>query len=241
MWDRINGVSEEVIGEGTHFKIPLFQFPLIFDVRIHPHVIATRTGTKDLQQVTISLRVLARPKEHSLPSIYRNLGEDYYDRVLPSICNEVLKATVANFDAEQLLTAREKVSRQIRDALTERAEEFNLILEDVSITHLAFGREFTHAIESKQVAQQDAERSKYVVAKAEQEKRAAIIRAEGEATAAELINTALGQNTDAVIAVKRIEVAKEIASTLAGSRNVTYLPGGKDSSNLLLNVGGARR
>jgi len=241
MWDRVNGVSETVVGEGTHFKIPLFQYPLIFDVRIHPHVIATRTGTKDLQQVTVSLRVLARPKENLLPEIYRQLGEDYYDRVLPSICNEVLKATVANFDAEQLLTMREKVSRQIRDALTERAEDFNLILEDVSITHLAFGREFTRAIESKQVAQQDAERSKYVVAKAEQEKRAAIIRAEGEATAAELINTALGQNTDAVIAVKRIEVAKEIASTLAASRNVTYLPGGKDASNLLLNVGGARR
>ena len=115
MWDRINGVSDTIVGEGTHFRIPLFQYPMLFDVRLKPRVIATRTGTKDLQQVTISLRVLARPHPEQLPKIYRSLGEDYYDRVLPSICNEVLKATVANYDAEQLLTLRERVSRQIRD------------------------------------------------------------------------------------------------------------------------------
>ncbi len=40
----------------------------------------------------------------------------------------------------------------------------------MSITHLAFGKEFTKAIESKQVAQQDAERSKFLVQRAEQEK-----------------------------------------------------------------------
>jgi prohibitin 1 len=242
MWDRISGVSEGVIGEGSHFRVPLLQYPIMFDVRIRPRVIATRTGTKDLQQVTISLRVLARPQEDKLPIIYRNLGEDYYDRVLPSICNEVLKATVANYDAEQLLTLRERVSRQIREALSERADDFNLVLEDVSITHLAFGTEFTRAIESKQVAQQDAERSKFIVAKAEQEKKAEIIRAEGEATAADLINKALGENGDAVIAVKRIEAAKEIAQTLAVARNVTYLPGasgaGGSGPNLLLSVGG---
>ena len=242
MWDRINGVSDTIMGEGTHFRIPLFQYPMLFDVRLKPRVIATRTGTKDLQQVTISLRVLARPHPEMLPKIYRSLGEDYYDRVLPSICNEVLKATVANYDAEQLLTLRERVSRQIREALSERAEDFDLVLEDVSITHLAFGREFTKAIESKQVAQQDAERSKFVVAKAEQEKRAEIIRAEGEALAADLINKALGENREAVIAVKRIEAAKDIAQTLATSRNVTYLPGasGGGGPNLLLSVGQRR-
>jgi len=74
--------------------------------------------------------------------------------VLPSIVNEVLKATVAQFDADQLLTQREKVSRQIREALNERAAQYHLQLDDVSITHLLFSKEFTTAIESKQVAQQ---------------------------------------------------------------------------------------
>ena len=72
--------------------------------------------------------------------------------------------------------------------MEKRASEFNIILEDVSITHLMFSKEFTTAIESKQVAQQDAERQKFVVLKAEQEKKAAIIRAEGEGEAADLIS-----------------------------------------------------
>ena len=70
------------------------------------------------------------------------------------------------------------MSREIRKILTERASNFNIALDDVSITSLTFGKEFTAAIEAKQVAAQEAERAKFVVEKAEQDKRSAIIRAE---------------------------------------------------------------
>lgn len=86
---------------------------------------------------------------------------------------------VAHYNAEELLSKREQVSIAIRVALVERAAKFNLILDDVSITHLTFGKEFAKAIEHKQVAQQEAETQTYVVAKADQERKAAIIRAEG--------------------------------------------------------------
>ena len=62
--------------------------------------------------------------------------------------------------------------------MTERAANFNIALDDVSITTLSFGKEFTHAIEAKQVATQDAERAKFIVEKAEQDKKSAIIRAQ---------------------------------------------------------------
>lgn len=96
-----------------------------------------------------------------------------------TIGNEVLKSVVAHYNAEELLSKREQVSIAIRVALVERAAKFNLILDDVSITHLTFGKEFAKAIEHKQVAQQEAETQTYVVAKADQERKAAIIRAEG--------------------------------------------------------------
>ena len=62
------------------------------------------TGTKDLQQVNLTFRVLHRPDVEHLSEIHTNLGPDYAERVLPSIGNEVLKATVAQFNADQLLT-----------------------------------------------------------------------------------------------------------------------------------------
>ncbi len=72
----------------------------------------------------------------------------------------------------------QKVSGEIRDVLTKRAANFNIALDDVSITTLTFGKEFTSAIEAKQVAAQEAERAKYLVEKAEQDKKAAILRAQ---------------------------------------------------------------
>ncbi|GJN22705.1 hypothetical protein PR202_gb10300 [Eleusine coracana subsp. coracana] len=123
------------------------------------------------------------------------------------------------------------VSREIRKILTERAKNFNIALDDVSITSLSFGKEFTHAIEAKQVAAQEAERAKFIVEKAEQDKRSAVIRAQGEAKSAELIGQAIANNP-AFLALRQIEAAREISHTMASSNNRVYL----DSSDLLLGL-----
>merc|ERR1711915_1047576 len=115
--------------------------------------------------------------------------------------------------------------------------------DDVAITHLTFGREFMSAIESKQVASQEAERQQWVVKKAEQERLAVVTRAEGEAEAASIITSAMEKTGNAIVEVRRIDAAKEIAGKLAHSRNVVYLPntGGSGSgqgggANLLLGL-----
>lgn len=105
---------------------------------------------------------------------------------------------------------------------------------------MTFGKEFTNAVEQKQIAQQEAERAKFIVEKAEQEKLASIIRAEGEAQAADLISQSLSKAGPGLVEIRRIEASKDIASTLAQSRNVVYLPNTRGGgSNLLLNVGNA--
>lgn len=240
IFDRLSGVQQKVVGEGTHFLIPWLQKAIIYDVRTKPKTIATTTGSKDLQNVSLTLRVLHRPEVMNLPKIYQSLGLDYDERVLPAIGNEILKSIVAQFDAAELITQREVVSARIRQELSRRANEFNIRLEDVSITHMTFGKEFTKAVEQKQIAQQDAERAKYLVEKAEQERNANIIRAEGEAESADTVSKALAKAGDGLLMIRRLEASKEIAATLAALPNVLYLPGGKDDdlkNSLLLNVG----
>jgi prohibitin 2 len=216
----------------------------------------------DLQMVDLTLRVLTRPDPSALPTIYRRLGLNYDDKVLPSIVNEVVKQVrvltphgsplvvhsvscvrppppspfnrwsaqvVAQFNATALLTQRETVSRNIKQLLQDRAKEFNIILEDVSITDLKFGKEFEKAVESKQVAQQDAERARFIVEKALQDKQAIVIRAQGEARSVELIGRAANPG---FIQLRRIDAARQIAQSIAASQNTVYLP----SESLLLSM-----
>eukprot|EP00913_Durusdinium_trenchii_P027775 g26044.t2 len=152
-----------------------------------------------------------------------------------------MKATIAQYNAESLLTQREQVSREIREAIVARANQFNILMDDIAITHLTYGKErfdFARAIEEKQVAQQDAERQKFIVEKAEQERQATVIRSEGEAEAAKMISEALKEHGSGLIEVRRIDTAKDIAENLAKSPNVMYLPNGQQ---MLLNLGSGAR
>jgi prohibitin 1 len=234
IFDKWKGGTRDLVRKpGLNFLIPFVQYPIIFDVRSTPFNLKTETGSKDLQKVMITLRLLYRPDEDRLPYIYQRLGIDYSSKVLNSVGNEVLKAVVAQYDANELISRRETISQQIRSRLVTRAGSFGLRLDDVAITHLTFSKDFVSAIEHKQVAGQLAERAKFLVLKAEQEKKAKIIMAEGEAEAAELIGQAM-KSGPGYLTLRRIEAARDIAEELATSRNVIYLPSGV---NVLMGMG----
>jgi len=232
IFSRIGGIQNNIYTEGLHFRIPWFQYPIIFDIRTRPRKISSPTGSKDLQMVNITLRVLSRPDAFMLPQVYRQLGTDYDERVLPSICNEVLKSVVAKFNASQLITQRQQVSLLIRRELTDRAKDFNIILDDVAITDLSFGKEYTAAVEAKQVAHQEAQRAQFFVEKAIQERQQKIVQAEGEAEAAKMLGDAISQNPG-YLKLRKIRAAQNVARTIANSQNRVYLNAG----SLMLNLG----
>lgn len=82
--DNFYGLKQTVYDQGYHLLIPFIQVifdlsqkPIIYDCRLKPTDIHVITGTKDLQTVTISLRILQQPITEHLPTIHQLLGRDY--------------------------------------------------------------------------------------------------------------------------------------------------------------------
>ena len=131
------------------------------------------------------------------------------------------------------LTSSTLAALQVRMNLAQRLRDsFHIHLEDVSLTNISFGPEYTAAVESKQVAQQQAERARYQVDRAVQDKKSVIVKAQGEAQSAEMINNAM-MNNPGYLELRRIEKAREVAKVVSQSANKVYL----DSDVLMFNMG----
>jgi len=224
-FNALTGLSNRIYTEGANLAFPFIETPIIFDLRNKPTEIITATGSKDLQMISLAVRVLYQPVPESIPEIYRRLGVQYADVVLPSVINEVVKAIIAQFNAAELLTRRPEVSRKIEEELSKRAAQFALNITDASITQMSFGAEYTAAIEAKQIANQNAERATFIVKQAEQEKRSVILLAEGEAEAARMIGEAM-KSSPGFVELRRLENAKLVAKALSEGRGQYYLDAG---------------
>lgn len=167
-------VNEGVLQEGIHFKAPFVQNVVKIDNRIVKLEVDTEAFSKDLQTVATTLAINYRVDTSKSYSIYKNIGADYEAVLVAPAVNEVLKAIVAQYTAEESVTNRSLISDGLVTGLNEKLNSIGLYVTDVNIINFDFSEAFITAIEEKQVAQQQ-------LLKAETEKQTAITNAEAEA------------------------------------------------------------
>lgn len=167
-------VNEGVLQEGLHFKIPFVQNVVMIDNRIVKLEVDTEAFSKDLQTVETTLAINYRVDTAKSYSIYKNIGAKYEEVLVVPAVNEVLKAIVAQYTAEESVTNRSLISEGLVVGLNEKLNSIGLFVTDVNIINFDFSEAFITAIEEKQVAQQQ-------LLKAETEKQTAITNAEAEA------------------------------------------------------------
>lgn len=169
-------VDDNVLQEGLHFKIPFIQNVVMIDNRITKLEVDTEAFSSDLQTVETRLAINYRVDTAKSYSIYKNIGSGYEGVLVEPAVNEVLKAIVAQYSAEESVTNRTLISTGLVEGLNQKLNDIGLYVTDVNIINFEFSEAYITAIEEKQVAQQE-------LLKAETEKQTAITNAEAEAEA----------------------------------------------------------
>jgi len=141
-------------GEGLHFKVPIAQRVVKMDVKTQKYEADASAASKDLQVVSTKIAVNYHLVEDSVPKLYKEIGINYQDRIIQPAVQEVVKASTAQFTAEELITRRPEVKEMIKILLRERITKRGIVMEDISITNFDFSEAFNSAIESKVTAEQ---------------------------------------------------------------------------------------
>lgn len=193
--------------DGLHFKFPLVQKIVKFDVKTQKYVTKATAASSDLQIVSSELAVNYRIVAGSTPKIFTEVGAKYEDRVIQPLVQEVVKATTAQFSAEDLITKRPAVKEQIKERLRSLLAERDILVEEISLTDFDFSSSFNEAIEQKVTAEQlklkaerDLERieieAKQIEATAIGQRNAEIAKAEGDAKRISLVQEELQRSPE---------------------------------------------
>ncbi|MBW4471469.1 MAG: prohibitin family protein [Stenomitos rutilans HA7619-LM2] len=182
-------VQASVLGEGIHPIIPLAQTVQKLSVRVQSHQITAEASSKDLQDVytDVALNWHLAPEKANV--IFQRIGDEraIVESIINPAVEEVLKAVMAMYTAEEIITKRGEVKTAVDRALTERLTPYNLAVDDISLVHVHFTKRFSDAVEAKQVAEQEAKRAEFVALKAVKEAEARVHLARGDAEAQRLL------------------------------------------------------
>ncbi|MFL6391382.1 MAG: prohibitin family protein [Nitrososphaeraceae archaeon] len=201
----LGAVENKVLGEGLHFIIPFAEQVIQLEVRTLKFQADASAASNDLQEVAtvIALNYHIDPSKSNI--IYQQLGADYTSRIIAPTIQESVKASVAKFNAEELITKRETAKAVIAQAIRNTLSARNILVETVFITDFKFSEAFASQIEQKVVAfqkfltEQNNLRAVQVVAnqtvvQAQAQARSNVARAEGESQAIKVITEQLRQS-----------------------------------------------
>ncbi|MCR8629851.1 MULTISPECIES: prohibitin family protein [Paenibacillus] len=183
---QLGAVQPQVLEEGLHFRIPFIQKVIPVEIRVQKAESSQVSASRDLQTVTTTLAVNYHLDGVAVNNLYRTVGMEYKARVVDPAISEALKGITAQYTAEDLIAKRSEVSAKVKDALASKLGLYNMVLDEINITEFKFSEEFDRAIEQKQIAEQQALKSKLDLERIKIEKEQEITRAQAQAEALRL-------------------------------------------------------
>lgn len=203
---NLGRVTGDVKPEGFYTKVPFVTSVVNMDIRVQKEQVQTQAASKDLQTVstTVSLNLSLAPEKCAW--VYQNIGRDYMNVIVAPALQESIKAVVAKYTAEALITNREVVRQGIAELIASKLTPIGLRTDAVNIVNFDFSRSFNEAIENKVTAEQNALASKNKLEQTKYEAEQRIATAEGEAKAIAIQSKAIQeQGGTAYLQLKAVE------------------------------------
>ena len=186
VFSKFGGVSDVVLDEGLHFKVPFVEDIIPVDVKVQKSQTRAEASSKDLQTVSSIFAINYHIDPAKVHVVYQDIGIDFKSRIIDPAVQEAVKAITAQYSAEELITKRPQVRNDIKDMLRTRLSAFNIILDQFSIVAFEFSPQFNAAIESKQTAEQNALKARRDLERIKVEAEQKVTQAQAEADAQKL-------------------------------------------------------
>lgn len=203
---QLGAVQPQVFDEGLHFRIPFIQTVIPMEVRVQKSETSQTSASRDLQTVATTIAVNHHLDGNNVNRLYREVGMDYAARIVDPAIAEALKAVTAQYTAEELISKRSEVSAKVKEVLKEKLASYYIVLDEINIREFKFSEEFDRAIEAKQVAEQQALKSKLDLERIKIEKEQEITKAQAQAEALRLQKQEV---TPELIQLRQIEAQLE--------------------------------
>lgn len=187
--------NQNVLAPGLHFKLPIVQDVVKMNVQVQKNQLTEHAASLDLQDVETTVATNWNIDQSDASWIYQKIGMEpaLNDRIIQPVVSNAVKAVVAHYNAEELVTKRDQVRMQIEDLIRNNLKPYhvNVDVAGVSITDFQFSADYASAIEQKQVAQQRAQQAEYELQQAKVEAERQVAQAQGQAEAQKLLQQTL--------------------------------------------------
>lgn len=225
---RFGQVQDTMLNEGLNLKVPFIEKIVLMDCRTQKTEYTMEASSKDLQKISnFKIAINYNITSDTANKLYRSVGVDYKSIIVEPAIQEAMKATVANYTAEELITKRNEVSEFALDKLSPKLQENGITLTSLNILDLSFSKEFDTAVEQKQIVEQETQKAQYELEKAKVENQKKIENAQADA---EVMAAQNAQITDNYLRLKEIENQKAMIEKWNGQLPTTMT--GSDVSSI---------
>lgn len=228
---RFGQVQDTMLNEGLNLKVPFIEKIVLMDCRTQKTEYTMEASSKDLQKISnFKIAINYSITNDTANKLYRSVGVDYKTIIVEPAIQEAMKATIANYTAEELITKRNEVSEFALNKLSPKLQENGITLTSLNILDLSFSEEFDKAVENKQIVEQQTQQAQYELEKARVENQKKIENAQADA---EVMAAQNAQITDNYLRLKEIENQKAMIDKWSGNLPNTLL---SDDISSIFNV-----